>query len=121
MKLSFVVPGNPVPKARARKGKGGHWHTPQKTIDYEQCIAWTARGAAIAPVHLRWPIDAEYRVTATCYFKDHRTRDVINVLMSVCDALKGVLYKDDVQVGEPRAKKMFDAKNPRLEVEVEVL
>lgn len=120
MKLSFVVSGNPVPKARARKGKGGHWHTPQKTIDYEHAIGWAARGAQLKQ-QLRWPLDAEYKIMIKMVFKDRRRRDADNVFKAVLDGCNKVLWDDDMQVKVGSWLVEVDAKNPRLEVEVEVL
>jgi Holliday junction resolvase RusA-like endonuclease len=99
MKLSFYVKGPPQPKARARKGKGGHWFTPDKTTDYETAV----KGAAWAQLVMErlmqhWPRDARYAVSISMHFADRRRRDTDNVAKSILDALNGALWKDDAQV-----------------------
>ena len=38
--------GKPVPKARARKGAGGRWYTPEETSGFEESVS---RGVQRAP------------------------------------------------------------------------
>lgn len=122
-RLAFTLDGPPVPKARARKGKGGRWYTPKQTERYESAV----RVAAMVAKHMagikgtRWPKDARYRVEITCHFPNDQRRDGDNVLKSVLDACNGMLWNDDVQVATSVTHRAVDRERPRLEVMVEVL
>lgn len=115
--LMLIIDGPPVPKMRARAGRGGHHYTPDKTRRYEELIAQRAmlqrpRG---------WPLDAEYRVSLLVVFPDRRTRDADNVLKSVLDASNKILWKDDDQVAGGTWTRTYDANAPRIEMFIEVL
>lgn len=119
-RLEFVVAGPPVPKARARKGRGGHWYTPRPTVHYELAI----RNTAMVAKHSRdnsWPKGARYRLTVVAYFPDRRRRDGDNVIKSVQDACNGMLWVDDAQVVTSTITKAIDRARPRTEVTVEVI
>jgi Holliday junction resolvase RusA-like endonuclease len=123
--ITFTVHGTPVPKARARKGKGGHWHTPQKTIDYEQLVGIKAMAARIERDRLShvanqppWPLDAHYRVECAMYFPNERRVDGDNVFKAVADAMNGSIYLDDSRVIETATLKRIDRDNPRIDVRV---
>lgn len=107
--ITFLVPGAPVPKARARTGRYGTY-TPKRTKDYEAAVALHGlRARAVArmkpfecPVQLKL-IFVEDGVLVTVR-EDHdaspegRRYDISNVLKSIEDGLNGVLYRDDRQV-----------------------
>jgi len=40
--LAFIVPGEPVPCARPRMGKGGHFYVPSETTEFEETVAFHA-------------------------------------------------------------------------------
>jgi Holliday junction resolvase RusA-like endonuclease len=118
-RITFSIMGPPVPKERARRGKGGHWFTPKKTRAYEALVGM----AAMAKKSLvrDWPMDAEYMLHVRLYFPNHRRRDADNVIKSVQDGLRGVLYHDDHRVGVLCPPWEVDRERPRAEVTVEVL
>ena len=47
--MNLTIPGEPVPKARPRRGKGGVWYTPRESLAYEQLVGWHA-GEVLDPV-----------------------------------------------------------------------
>lgn len=114
--LRFTLDGPPVPKARARKGRGGHWYTPEKTRQYEDDIR-TAAFVAVARVR-RWVVGATYDVEVRCYFPDERKRDADNVGKSVLDALNKGIWRDDSQVHRLTVTREIDRVRPRTEVTV---
>jgi Holliday junction resolvase RusA-like endonuclease len=122
LKLSFTIPGAPVPKARARKGRGGHWYTPEKTRNYEMRIAVHARQTlAVSGFRSQWPMDADYMLRARIYVPTRRRLDVDNVCKSLADGMIGMLWDDDHRVGIECPPWDVDKTNPRVEVTVEVI
>lgn len=126
-RLTFTVPGPPVPKARARvtsridaDGKRDtRSFTPAKTKAYENHVAVIA-GAARS--HLRqWPhLDAKARFgLSVSIFRSAERGDLDNFVKAISDACNGVLWVDDSQVR--RILAMVDGcEKGRERVEVEI-
>jgi Holliday junction resolvase RusA-like endonuclease len=130
MKLTFTIPGPPVPKARARvvatKGGKARSYTPEKTASYQQVVAWRALrarqevsgwpyGRALTP-----ETAARFGLLVTVY---HSTRgDWDNYGKAVSDACNGILWHDDEQVCDGRVVKVKVKKGEeRAEIEVCVI
>ena len=112
--ITFTVEGVPRPKARARRGKGGQWYTPQSTRAYEEAVGWAARDAGI-----RNPYQGAVRLEIVLWLPDRRRRDVDNCAKSICDALNGIAYLDDSQIIELTVRRGVDRVRPRAVVRVE--
>lgn len=116
MEMSFVVPGHPVPKARARvsfrNGKA-HAHTPAKTQNFEATVRLCAASARPSG----WPLRARYALHLGV-FLPHERGDLDNYLKSVGDACNGILWHDDSvkYVGEVSMLAAIDQVRPRVEV-----
>jgi len=117
--VRFVVPGEPVPKARPRLGRGGRWYTPSRTRDYEQRVGWEARIAGARPV--------EGDVAVRIVVRGPRRFDLDNVAKTILDGLRGVAFADDRQVvhldvrwepGEPSAEILIEQAEIRGKGEV---
>ena len=122
--LSFVVEGRPQPKQRARKGRGGHWYTPEPTKRYVRAVRsiGTLTMAAHVQKHkVPWPLHARYRVKVIVALDKGQRADVDNVAKSVLDALNGALWFDDRQVDSLTTERCALAKGPWTGVHVEVL
>lgn len=127
MTLRFTVPGPPQPKQRARKGKNGHWYTPEATRAYEERVR--LHGLRAVRVHDRcnasnlgvgrWPTTARYALTLRIVFADRRRRDADNVAKAIQDALNGVVWADDSQITALACTREVDAANPRVDVTIE--
>ena len=114
--VEFKVPGEPQGKGRARIGKiGNHarMFTPAKTVAYEGLIALAAQDVMQGRALIEGPVLIELRIFhAVPQSKSKKWKaealaglqpctkkpDVDNCLKAVCDALNGVVFKDDVQV-----------------------
>lgn len=114
--VEFVVPGEPQGKGRARIGKVGNharMFTPAKTVAYEGLIALAAQDVMQGRSLIEGPVLIELRILhAVPQSKSKKWKalalegkepctkkpDADNVLKAVCDALNGVVFKDDVQV-----------------------
>lgn len=127
-KLSFTVPGPPVPKERARvvrrrDGSGKSIGvTPSKTKKYEARVR-TAAIAALAhwraKTKQRWIATGEFELYCAFYFKDGHRRDLDNCIKSCGDALNGLLYDDDSQLAKLEAERFLRETRPRAEVTVQ--
>ncbi|WP_286973563.1 RusA family crossover junction endodeoxyribonuclease [Pseudomonas sp.] len=133
--VSFLVPGEPIGKGRPRIGRvGAHarMFTPAKTANYESLIALAAQQAMqgreliagpvllemnmLHPIRESWSkkkkagaLSGEIAPTIKC--------DADNCLKAICDALNGVVWKDDVQVVNVVLSKRFAA-TPCVKVRV---
>lgn len=120
MKLSFVVPGPPVPKARARV-VNGHAHTPERTRQYERLVGLAASGG-LALGRSPWSLGGRYRVEVYVTPKDARRFDIDNVAKAILDGCNRVTWNDDSQVDDLRVVRLSaDKSQPRVEVVVEAI
>ncbi|MDO7787891.1 RusA family crossover junction endodeoxyribonuclease [Desulforamulus aquiferis] len=97
VKVSFTVPGRPVPKQRPRMGKGGIVYTPKNCREYEGKVAKTAHTIFRRPY--AGPVALEVNL-----FLASRPGDLDNYVKSISDGLNGIAYLDDRQVVELKAK-----------------
>lgn len=136
--MRFEVLGKPQGKQRARvTTRGGYAmaYTPEKTATYENLICLTymsVKGSGQSPlwdVPLVVNITAYYEIPKSFSKKRHgealsgsllpRVKpDMDNVVKVVCDALNGVAYRDDAQVVEIHARKLY-GDTPKLVIEIE--
>ncbi len=112
MAISFVVPGQPVAKARARtvrtKSGASRTFTPAATVAFEDRVRMAARVVGVRPV--TGPLCMTVLFLFSCPKSRHRKRtprqqepkttkpDLSNLLKSVEDALNGIAYQDDAQL-----------------------
>jgi len=116
--LMFVVPGDPVPKARPRtvRTKNGRrrTYTPEKTLAAERAVAAACRKDCKPTVS----DDAEYSVVVWFFCKTLRRSDVDNLAKTVLDGLNGVVWKDDSQVTDLEAHIVRGCAEPRTKVTI---
>jgi Holliday junction resolvase RusA-like endonuclease len=126
MRIEFVIEGPPVPKARARKTRAGHWYTPQKTRIYEALVKKTAAEAR-AKMWLEtgelWPVGKKnrYRIECEFYMPSNRGYDGDNILKSIQDGAERALWTNDHQVVEFACIRRVDRTRPRAVVRAYVL
>lgn len=123
MAIAFSVPGDPVPQPRPRittRGNHGHAYTPAShpIHAYRAAIAAAARAAGATPTDaapLTLIIDLVF-VRPKSHFRKSGVRDdaprlprpdCSNVLKGVEDALNGVAWVDDSQVGKVIIEKTY--------------
>lgn len=116
MTYAFVIPGEPVPKARPRVGRSGHAYTPERTRKAEQRVAFIAKAAAIGG-----PLSGALHVELEFALGTRRRVDWDNLSKLVCDACNGVLWADDAQIELALVRKRLgvgrDAALTRVRVE----
>lgn len=93
-KTSFVVPGRPVGKERARKGKNGTFYTPARTREYENLVAWKAKIA-----HVGAPFEGPVKLEMEVRSRKSRA-DTSNILKAIEDGMNRIVYYDDRQIME---------------------
>ena len=121
MAITFSIPGEPIPQPRVKVTRTGHAYTPDNGIvAYRQAIALAAKAAGALPTDeapLTLIIDFVF-VRPKSHFKasgelNPRTAlrvppgDCSNYQKGVEDALNGVAYIDDVQIGKVIAEKTY--------------
>lgn len=109
-KYELFIPFLPVPKARARFSKWGTY-TPAKTRNAEQCykeyVVAVGREIIYGPLqvylafYLPKPKSKKKAVYPDC------RPDLDNYAKLVCDAMNGVLWKDDGQICSMRLEKRY--------------
>lgn len=121
----FQVDGPPIGKGRpkfARRGNFVSAYTPTKTRDYEDQIREAAKKAMGTSEPLETPVAAFIYITVpipTSYPKKRfkaclegserpcKKPDCDNILKAYFDAMNEVVYKDDSQIVEIHAKKVY--------------
>ena len=124
-KIHFTVTGKPVGKERPRYSKyTGGFYTPIKTKNFEKHVALCARqsmmknakkitnSAVCVNVIIYHKVPASYnkqkRAAALAnLIYPIKTPDVDNVLKCVMDGMENVIYENDHQVIDTRAKRLY--------------
>ena len=116
-RVFFIVPGPPIPKARARVGRCGAF-TPKRTKEYEAKVRALALVARQKAKQRGWT--GSVGVDATFYIETptERRPDCDNYLKALLDGCRGVIYEDDAQIIDIVAKKrrVFLGENPETNV-----
>lgn len=123
MAITFSVPGDPVPQPRPRittRGKHGHAYTPAShpIHAYRAAIAAAARAAGATPTDaapLTLIVDLVFERPKSHFLKrglkDDAPKlpraDCSNCLKGIEDALNGVAWLDDTQVGRVVVEKTY--------------
>ena len=120
-RLTFFVPGKPVPKQSFRVGKRGGWQ-PKRVTDYRKRIVWIAKtvmaksgwikpnkqqpiGVTMAFCY-QWPKSAPKYKAATTVLRTI-TPDVDNATKAILDGLSTAgLWEDDRQVAKLEVTKL---------------
>lgn len=115
----------PVAKGRPRFDRQGHAYTPAQTRRYEAQLRMLMRARGLPKLS-----SGPLKLTVRFYLaKPKRTKnklpcvrpDIDNFLKAFSDAADGVLWKDDGQVCEVDARKLYDLTGqPRIEFQVTV-
>jgi Holliday junction resolvase RusA-like endonuclease len=112
MTLTIRVPGTPQGKGRPRFTRTGRVYTPAKTKAYEKAIGWAARavhkgdpisGPVIVRVIANMPVPKSWpkakRASALVGDIPHQSApDIDNIMKAACDALNGIVWRDDSQI-----------------------
>ena len=137
--LSLSIEGVPVAKGRPRLGRNGHVYTPAKTQAAERSVraqiqrqlrdvtgsvfAAVERGPVRVWVDFYLPIPASWsrkRAAEAMRLGSHFGRpDLDNFIKLFLDAANGVLWRDDSQLSQLVARKMYTQDIPRTTIVME--
>lgn len=128
MKISFIIPGEPVAKGRPRVTKRGITYTPEKTVFYENLV----KTCYMEQVNQR--LNGALEASVNAYFKIPKSAskkkgadmsaglvrpvkrpDLDNIVKAIFDSLNNIAFDDDSQVVELTVAKKY-SDNPRVEV-----
>lgn len=109
--ITFTVPGNPVPKERARVTRRGTY-TPQRTKNWEAAVRQTYQQAQ-GPL-----FTGPVQVTMHFYRRTRHRADVTNMAKAIEDALNGIAWEDDSQIHREILTKSYDKNNPCVVVDI---
>lgn len=109
--ISFLVPGDPIPKGRPRFANG-RVYTPPKTVAFERKVGMCARMAKVKC------LKGDVQLIIDFHLKTHRRVDIDNLLKGCMDALNGIAWKDDTQVTSIVATKLHKSLTPRCAIQV---
>ena len=131
--IFFIIPGEPIGKARHRTGRG-ITYTPKKTKDYEflvqQCWSLATRGV--------WDKEGPFKIFILAEFSIPKSKskswkekakngeifvtkkpDCDNIAKIVLDGLNESAFNDDAQIVELQVKKIYTEKPPCVKVYIE--
>lgn len=111
--IIFTVEGNPIPKQSYRAVKGGGYTDP-RVKSWQNTVAWKAKEAMIG----KDIITCNLFVEIYFYRSDKRRVDLDNLSKAVLDACNNIIWEDDKQVIALKLYKMYDKKNPRIDMYV---
>ena len=129
--VTFFVPGTPRGKGRPRfSRKSGRAYTPAETAAYESTVAYAGHAAMGTQTLLEGPVGvkmtAVFGIPASWSLKrkaaaiHHTSKPDADNIAKCCDALNGIIWKDDAQVARISVSKVY-GETPGLHVFVEAL
>lgn len=123
--MKYIIPGNPIPLARARHGNRRTWDS-QKAIKFgwgvqlqnQHCEKKLYQGPLLLDINFFIEIPQTYKkkfdLLCGTYF-DKRP-DLSNLVKFVEDVATGILYHDDCSISRIITNKFYDdGKGPRTE------
>lgn len=129
--IDIEMPGGPVAKARPKFARG-RAYTPTKTTNYESALGLMANKAmagkkpfecAVAvrvvvrlPIPALWPM-TERKAAIEGLTPPIKRPDLDNYIKAIFDALNKIVFRDDSQVVELSARKIYAAE-PGVRVEI---
>ncbi|WP_353096194.1 RusA family crossover junction endodeoxyribonuclease [Tissierella praeacuta] len=128
----FTVPGPPVAKGRPRLGKYTTY-TPTKTVNYENLVQFSyieqykdadlLGGDLSVTINFYFPIPKSTskknrELMLKGEIRHNKRPDIDNCIKSITDALNNIAYKDDGQIVQIIASKVY-SEEPRTEVCIE--
>jgi len=130
--LKFIIPGEPIGKARPRVVNGGkHTYTPAKTKNYETLVKelfYYQYGQMLLEGPIEIDIKAYFKIPKSTSKKNRKAMldgvlrpekkpDIDNVVKAITDSLNDLAYLDDKQIVKAITEKFY-SDHPRAVVEI---
>lgn len=115
----------PIAKGRPRMTRRGHCYTPEKTKTFENLLRYEARAQ-----YPYVPLEGALQIVVHFFLPKPKSckrafptvkPDTDNLLKAVCDALNGVIWKDDAQIVDMRAVKHYALGRPSIQLRVQCI
>lgn len=115
MKLcTFTVPGRAVPAVRMTQ-RSKFTKQSKRYLAYKNQVAWMARSK-----YKKKPVSSDVKVEVDIYLMGGVQGDIDNYFKAITDSLNEIIYKDDRQVKEMKARKIDCKSKDEERVEVTV-
>ena len=107
--FSFFVPGTPASKGSLNKGRNGNLYpSDPKLKAWAHAVAWHARIAAPQAPPTTEPIEINILFKLPGGINVHTKKpDLDKLIRAILDSLTGIVYKDDCQVWNIHASKVY--------------
>jgi Holliday junction resolvase RusA-like endonuclease len=135
--FTLLIPGNPIAKARARKGRNGFYNSQSVEMRKAQLLIKRHLPEKFEIIPAGIPVI----VNATFFFepaKSQRTKNFIELIQNenypyikkpdrdncdkfLLDILSGIIFHDDNQIYGGQIFKLYTPDNPRTEIEIEII
>lgn len=112
--VRIIVNGEPRPKQSYRALKSGGGYQPKRVKDWQDTVAWEAKQA----MRGHEPIKGAISVSLVFSMGNNRRTDLDNLSKGTLDAMRGIVYEDDVQIVDLRITKRVDKINPGVIIQV---
>jgi len=112
--ISLTLPYPPSTNRYWRTNKKGHVYVSPEAKRYKTEVGWLVRAAGVDP------LEGDIFITARVY-RPQRSGDLSNRQKVLEDALQGYAYEDDKQIAGYYFTRHEDKRNPRVEIEIEVM
>lgn len=111
--MTVTLSGEPKSTNHVYKFGRGTMYMTAEGKALKSSYAWQAKS--------QWkgkPREGDIELWVTFYFGTKRKRDLDNANKLWADALTGIVYNDDSQISHLHLERAYDAKNPRIEIEI---
>ena len=114
----ILLAGNPIPHQQALKiNQRGGVYTNSKYKKMKEDFSMLLRLEANKQRFK--PIKGDYSISCTIYFQNRKHCDLDNAAKGIFDAAQGILFSNDKNAAEIFLYRMYDKKNPHVEIQIE--
>ncbi len=109
----ITLSGNPITTNTLYRRHGFIMYMTREGKERKEQYQWEAKSQWQNPV-IAYPIEIVIRM----YFNSKRRRDWDNFHKLTMDSLNGIVWEDDSLIQKATVEKLYDAINPRIEIEI---
>ena len=113
--IKIIVPIDPLPQPRPKFGNGRAYQ-PKRIVAYKDFVKMAAQSAMRGKNIFDKCVTIELKFYRKFKPTSRNYGDFDNLAKAICDALNGIVYKDDSQIVRCVIEKRQDKDNPRVEI-----